>query len=463
MLREFSEDTIAAISTPLGEGGIGIVRLSGPRAVAIADRIFKPRGKTPLAGQKNFVASLGRVVDPAGGKTVDEALALVMRAPKSYTREDVVEIHAHGSNVSLRAILDIAIHEGARLAAPGEFTQRAFLNGRIDLLQAEAVLDVIQSKTDLGRRWAASRLEGNLSANIARLKNELVETLSHLEAAVDFPEDFPDTAAQAEIAATLEHAAAEIRGWLKGSEISLLVKHGLQVVIAGRPNVGKSSLLNRLCGTNRVIVTPYPGTTRDLVEETASIRGFPLRFWDTAGIQDTDNPIEKEGIERTQKALGGADILLLVLDASLPFSEEDKKLLQQTAQNKRILVANKSDLPRKLDLKKVAVFAGSEPLLISCMEEKGTELLENEIFRLITQGSAEIPDESIIGSLRQKELLEKTADCVEQARQACRSGSSPEFAAADLRLALNHLGALVGEVLTDDILEVLFKRFCIGK
>ena len=469
MNRKISdEDTIAAISTPLGEGGIGVVRLSGKDAVAVADSLFESSTKKRVADQKTFTVQHGHVVLKNGAhlkETVDESLLLLMRAPKSYTCEDVVEISAHGGSAVLRKILELAVQAGARLALPGEFTKRAFLNGRIDLLQAEAVLDLIQAKTEQSRRWAASQLGGSLSRNMQGMKDELVGILSHLEAAVDFPDDFPETESIPEIKKKFHKLENEVKAMLNSSELGLLAKRGLKVVILGRPNVGKSSLMNCLIKANRVIVTPYPGTTRDVVEEEMQIGGFPVRILDTAGIQDTEHPIEKEGIERSRKAILSADLILFVVDGSKVLGEADKKLLEETESSQKILVVNKVDLPKKFDPEILQAIANKDVPVVesSCVTGNGVEALEKEILRFILGGRAQVPDETVVSSVRQKDLLEKMLLSLQNASEACTKNLSPEFIAVDVRLTLDHLGVLVGEVVTDDVLDVIFERFCIGK
>ncbi|MEI8345750.1 MAG: tRNA uridine-5-carboxymethylaminomethyl(34) synthesis GTPase MnmE, partial [Candidatus Omnitrophota bacterium] len=304
--RLSDEDTIVAIATPPGEGGIGIVRLSGARAVEIADSFFRAKSARTLARQSAGSLLFGRVVVQDGskeGRTVDEVLALVMRGPRSYTREDVVEIHAHGGTAVLRKILELAYRFGARAAEKGEFTKRAFLNGRLDLIQAEAVADLIRAKTDLARQWASAQLGGALSATLRGLRDELLDVLSQLEASIDFSEEEIAPASLEEIRARLDHTAKSLQKTLTGAEAGLLVKRGLGVAIYGRPNTGKSSLLNRLTGIDRAIVTPHAGTTRDVVEAEMQIRGLVLRLSDTAGVQETSNPIERQGVERSKKAV----------------------------------------------------------------------------------------------------------------------------------------------------------------
>jgi tRNA modification GTPase len=466
MFRAEDTDTISAVATPMGEGGIGIVRLSGPESTQIAGRLFLARSGGPVAAQKSFRAVYGRVISEEEGRkrTVDEALVLVMRAPHSYTGEDVVEIQAHGGPAVLHAILELTVKHGARPARPGEFTKRAFLNGRIDLTQAEAVLDLIRARSDRSARWAASQLEGRLSRKIGSLKERLLGVLANLEAAVDFPEDFPETDSLKETETKLAVAEEELKNLLEGADLGLLVKRGLTVALWGRPNVGKSSLLNALTRTDRVIVTPIPGTTRDVVEEEALLGGFPVRFQDTAGIQESLHPVEKESIERSRKAMAAADLVLFVLDSSRPFSPEDQKMREEISEKPAIFVLNKSDLPRRLDPARLLSENDRTPVIFcSCVKDGGEEGLRKEILRFMTQGQVEISQEPVVSSVRQKEHLEAALGRVRQARQACRERLSFEFIASDVRRALDSLGAVVGELVTDDVLELLFSKFCIGK
>ena len=460
------EDTIAAIATPLGEGGIGIVRLSGPEALAIAERFFEPKQKTKTRDQKNFTVRYGHVVarNGKGAKKVDEALLTVMRGPKSYTGQDVVEISVHGGAAVLREVMRLAAEAGARPAEPGEFTKRAFLSGRMDLLQAEAVLDLIQAKSVQALRWASSQLEGAFSHKIKKIRTSLVEVLSHLEADVDFPDDFPETASLQVIEKQMAAAQTDIEGLLEGARLGFLAKRGLQVTIWGRPNVGKSSLLNQLAQNSRVIVTPYPGTTRDVVEEEIAVEGFPVRLQDTAGVQETGNPIEKEGVERSRKAMQAADLVLFVLDSSQGLHPEDKHLYEECREKAMIVVLNKCDLPAKTAPQELRELGMTMPVVLcSCVEEKGVERLRREIGSFITQGHADMTDETMVSTVRQRDLLRATAENLGRAREACAKRLSSEFIASDVRHALERLGMLVGEVVTDDILEAIFSKFCIGK
>jgi tRNA modification GTPase len=464
-MRALDDDTIVAVSTPPGEGGLGVVRLSGPQAIAVTDLIFKARDGKPLCEQKSQTVRYGHVVskDSASSALVDEVLVLVMRAPRSYTREDVVEISAHGGTAVLQAIIGLTLKEGARIAAPGEFTKRAFLSGRMDLIQAEAVLDLIQAKTELGRRWATARLEGALSGRLTALKTELVGILAHLEASIDFPEDLLDTDPLVATGKRLEDCVLTVQALLKSADTGLLAKNGLKAVLAGRPNVGKSSLMNSLSRADRVIVTPHPGTTRDVVEEVLSIGGFPVRLLDTAGIQETDHPVEREGINRSHRAVADADVVLFILDGSRPFSKEDEAVFA-TLKGKRVIpVVSKADLPRSLDVAALERKTGIKPIFSSCVAKDGTKQLEDEIFRFVSGGDCELSDDVVVGSVRQKDLLRRLSGDLETAARACADGFSPEFVAVDVRAALARLGELLGEIVTEDVLEALFSRFCIGK
>ncbi len=460
-----ADDTIAAIATASGEGGIGVIRLSGPRAIEIADKIFRAHAKVRIKDQKNFTVRLGAAVDATAvpEKILDEVLALVMRGPKSYTGEDIVELSCHGGVVVLQEILSALLKAGARLADPGEFTKRAFLNGRMDLIQAEAVLDVIHAKTEKNRQWASAQLEGSLSRQLQKIKNELVEILSHLEAGVDFPDDFPDTDSRPVIRQKLHRICQWAKDLLLGADLALLSKKGLNVVIWGRPNVGKSSLFNALVKKNRVIVTPYPGTTRDIVDEEISVEGFLVRLHDTAGVHITDQPIEQEGIERSKKAVQGADLVLFVVDGSQGWLTADQKLYEELGSLRRFLIINKSDLTSKIDKNTLSAIKVDGALSLSCLKEDGVHMLEKEIAGFMRKGLTSCAEECQITTVRQKELLEQVSKELEGALVACDKNLSEEFVASDVTSAIHHLGELTGEVVTDDILERIFQQFCIGK
>lgn len=456
-------ETIAAIATPAGEGGIGIVRVSGPQALETAGKIFESRSGKKLEQQPSFTARLGKITRPDGA-VVDESLVLVMRAPKTYTREDMVEIHAHGGPVVLKTILDLLVRAGARPAEPGEFTKRAFLSGRIDLLQAEAVLDMIHAKTEMGRAFAASQMGGALSDKVASFREPLVDILSHLEADIDFPEDLPEPQAAVRLRERLEAVLADVSRLLESSALGFVARRGVRAVIWGRPNVGKSSLLNALSRKNRVIVTPHPGTTRDVVEEEVEIGGFPVRLVDTAGVQETADPIEKEGVARSHLAVLAADLVLHVLDSSRAMTADEERLLEVSAAKPRLIVLNKADLPEALLESEIRRKVGDSPILkVSCQSEKGIAPLEEGLVAYLKAGKAAAQDEPVVSSVRQRDILERVHQELGQAIQALREGLSVEFPAADLRRALAGLAEMTGEITNEEVLDRLFNQFCIGK
>ena len=338
------------------------------------------------------------------------------------------------------------------------------MNGRIGLIQAEAALGLGKAKTELGRQWAAAQLEGGLSEKIRNFKQELLDILTHLEASIDFPEDFPDTDSIPKLGQRLGILSKSLKQLISNAAFGILAKNGLKVVITGRPNVGKSSLMNQLARANRVIVTPYPGTTRDVIEEEIEIQGFPVRVLDTAGIQETTHPIEREGIERTKAAVHESDLVLYILDGNRPLTPEEETLLTDLRDKKKIVVVNKTDLPKRLDVSRLRQWVNGSPLVeSSCVAENGTKALEDEIARFIAHGGISVSDEVIVSSVRQKDLLEKAWQAIESARTGCAKGLSPELIAVDACAGLDHLGELVGEVLTDDLLEALFSQFFIAK
>ncbi len=466
--RESDQDTIAAIATAVGEGGVGIVRLSGRESLAIAEKIFVSGSKKLVADQKGFTAQYGHVIAKSsvlgGSRIIDEAILLVMRAPKSYTAQDVVEIQVHGGSIVLQEVLALAVQEGARLAAGGEFTKRAFLNGRIDLLQAEAVLDLIQAKTEKSRQWASAQLEGELSKKIAEMKKTLLEILVFLEASIDFPEDDLELGEYSGIENRIFEIKTKIQSLLRSSELGLLAKRGARVVLWGRPNAGKSSLMNRLAHHDRVIVTPIPGTTRDVVEEEIQLEGFPVRLFDTAGIQETTHPIEKEGVFRSRLAAAGSDLVLFVLDAGAELDAEDIALYKEIESKPKMIVLNKSDLPKKIS-QSLLENAGFDSAVIetSCQKAMGIVNLEKKILEWLGLGKAQDAGESVISSVRQRDVLQKMLEAVVSAQDACRDRLSPELVAVDVRLSLDCLGELLGEIVNDEMLDVLFGKFCIGK
>jgi tRNA modification GTPase len=454
------EDTIAAIATPLGEGGLAVIRLSGPQALGIADRCFVPAGKH---SQKPSLApshtlQFGRVARQ--GKLVDEVLLAVMRAPRTYTREDVVEISCHGGLLPAKLVLDTVLECGARLAQPGEFTKRAFLNGRIDLAQAEAVVDLIHSRTELALAAAHEQLAGKLSQGIDRLRDQLMQTLAHIEAHIDFPDEdiAPDTRGQ--LITRLERGLAYMDELLRTANEGQILRRGVRAAIIGRPNVGKSSLLNQLLGHDRAIVSSIAGTTRDTIEETANIRGLPVVFVDTAGLREANDPIEQEGVRRSREALDRAEFILHVLDASEPFSPADQKYLSEFAGKKRILVRNKVDLPRRLEW---PVEPQARVVDVSCLTGHGLEALKDAIKESLWSGELTAEMLPAMINARHQDALRRARTATLCSKEGLRADLSLDLVAMDLRLAVNAVGEVVGKTTTEDLLDSIFSQFCIGK
>ncbi|HEY9172519.1 MAG TPA: tRNA uridine-5-carboxymethylaminomethyl(34) synthesis GTPase MnmE [Verrucomicrobiae bacterium] len=453
------DDTIAAIATALGEAGLAVVRLSGPQALTVADRSFAPKGRHSARPSEAATHTIqyGHVV--RGGVTVDEVLVSVMRAPRTFTREDVAEITCHGGLLTAKLVLGTVLENGARLAQPGEFTRRAFLNGRLDLTQAEAVADLIQSRTELALRAANEQLAGKLSQRINQLRDDLIQTLAHIEAHLDFPEEdiAPDT--QAQLLARLDQGVAFMDALLRTANEGQILRHGLRTAIVGRPNVGKSSLLNQLLGRDRAIVSPRPGTTRDTIEETANIRGLPVVFVDTAGLREAHDEVELEGIRRSHEAVSRAELLLHVLDVSEPLTPEDERFLAEFAGKKRILVGNKSDLPRRLEGTSI-----QGPLVeVSCRSGQGIETLKDAIKELAWAGEIRSEMLEVMINSRHQDALSRARAAVLNAGEALRRGMSLEFVAVDLRCGVDAVGEVVGKTATEDLLDLIFSQFCIGK
>ncbi len=443
------EDTIAAISTPLGEGGIGIVRLSGKEAKAIAEKLFDH----PLENRRLVY---GHIRDPESSELVDEVLVAYMAAPHTYTREDIVEINCHGGPLPLQRVLGLALRCGARLAEPGEFTLRAFLNGRIDLSQAEAVLDVVQAKTQASLRLAVQGLRGKLSRQIREVREELLSALAYFTARLDFPEDEVE---EQDVSGILEESQRKLRRLLESADVGIVYRQGVRTAIVGRPNVGKSSLLNRLLRTDRAIVTPVPGTTRDTLEEVMNLRGVPFLLIDTAGMAQSKDLVEALGMERSRRAVEQADLVLFVVDASEPLTPADEEI-QNLAQSKvRLTAANKCDLPLRAELDRLP-----QPLVItSALTGEGLDELEDKLVELALGGSVLSSDAPLVANVRHKEALERAGKHLLGAQESLRSGMPDDLVALDLTAALNALGEITGETVTEDLLETIFSRFCIGK
>jgi tRNA modification GTPase len=464
------DDTIAAIATPPGEGGIGTIRVSGALAAGILARLFVgAAGKRLEAGTvESHRLMFGAVSDPATGEKVDEVLAVLMRAPHSYTREDVVEIDCHGGVVPVQAVLGLCLREGARLAEPGEFTLRAFLNGRLDLAQAEAVLDVVRARTDEGLRLAVEQLGGGVSSRVKGIRAKLLHALAHLEATIDFPED---DVPPADVSPEMIDALDDLRSLIASASTGIVMRQGVRTAIIGRPNVGKSSLLNALLRTERAIVTPIPGTTRDTLEEIANVRGVPLVLTDTAGLRAddaTDDPIERIGMDRTRRALEESDLALLVLDGSKQLSTEDMELIQEMqelAPPMWLAVVNKSDLPQEMNERTLREVLGDvEVLETSATKAGGTDTLEKKLAEMVLSGKATPrPGDAVVTSVRHRDALQRAEGHVVAALESAGEGAVAALVAVDLHGALNALGEITGESVGEDLLDEIFRNFCIGK
>lgn len=458
------EDTIAAIATPPGEGGIGIIRISGPEALNIIDKIFVPRNPQAWEKKASHRLYLGYIINKADNQTIDEVLVSIMRGPKSFTREDVVEINCHGGYLPLRLTLKLVLDQGARLAEPGEFSKRAFLNGRLDLSQAEAIIDLIRAKSEKGLAVAVNQLEGKLSQRIHSQRQELLRLLAHLEASIDFPEEEIESLHHEEIAQSLKNLLLEIQTLLDGFQRGKIYREGIKTVIVGRPNVGKSSLLNALLKENRAIVTEIPGTTRDIIEETVLLGGIALKVVDTAGIRQTQDVVEKIGVEKSIALLHQADLILVVLDVTQGLTSEDEEILQMVKDSgtKFIVLLNKIDLNQegKLD----ALSSLEAPVVkISAKEEMGLEQLEKEIDNLVLQGEVAAQDKGLISKFRHYEALQKAKGFLEEAMHALEMGMAADFLSIDLKSAWEALGEITGDTVGEDILDRIFADFCIGK
>jgi len=452
-------ETICAVSTAPGEGGIGIIRISGRDSLSIVMNVFKPKKEKLLRSATTHTLHYGHIVDPLSGQIIDESLVSIMRAPATYTREDIVEINCHGGMMPLKRTLELLVASGARQAEPGEFTRRAFLNGRIDLAQAEAVMDIISSKTDMALRAANEQLLGGLSQEIARLRDRLVSQLASVEASIDFPEEDIETGIGQSLQQEITSLRAQIRELLSGFSYGKILRDGFATAIVGRPNVGKSSLLNALLRQERAIVTAIPGTTRDVLEEYVNVLGVPLRILDTAGIRHSHDVIEQEGVRRSLAAIDSADLIIVVLDGSQPLMQEDHRVTNEIRGKNAIAVINKSDLPRKfgtLDWPDIQI-------AISCRTRDGLDGLGRAIADRVKSGMSAPKEHAWAVNRRHKTALELTDASLGKALESIQAGLSPEFIALDLRDALDHLGLIIGATYTDDILNRIFSDFCIGK
>ena len=462
MQTEF--DTIAAISTAPGEGAIGIVRISGDLAISIASSIYQC-GTKQLEEQKTHTIHYGHIVDPKSGEVYDEVMVSVLRAPKTFTREDIVEINCHGGIVAINRVLQLVLRMGARLAEPGEFTKRAFLNGRIDLSQAEAVMDLIRAKTDKSMQLAMRQLDGQLSHLIQNLRQEILNTLAQVEVNIDYPEydDVEELTLQL-LREKTQQVLQGIRALLNTASQGKILRDGLKTAIVGRPNVGKSSLLNVLLREEKAIVTDIAGTTRDTIEEYVNVRGVPLQLIDTAGIRETDDVVEKIGVERSRKALKEADFVLLLLNQSETLQEEDIRLLETTKGMKRIILFNKTDLPSKLSIEDIAPYANEEEIVTTSMLNKeGIDQLEEKIAGYFFQGQMNERDATYLSNTRHIALLEKAEQALVEVQNGIEMEMPVDLIQIDFIRAWDLLGEITGDSVQDELLTQLFSQFCLGK
>ncbi|MFD2615264.1 tRNA uridine-5-carboxymethylaminomethyl(34) synthesis GTPase MnmE [Paenibacillus gansuensis] len=455
-------DTIAAISTAVGEAGIAIIRVSGTDAVKETERIFK--SKTPLTEVPTHTVTYGHIFNPKDGIKVEEVLAIVMRAPRSFTMEDVVEIHCHGGVVSVKRVLDLLLQQDVRLAEPGEFTKRAFINGRLDLSQAEAVIDLIRSKSDRAFNIALKQVDGALSKKIKQIRHELIELMAHIEVNIDYPEHDVQEMTSSLIVNKSTAAIEEIDRLLKTASEGKILREGIVTAIVGRPNVGKSSLLNALAQENKAIVTDIPGTTRDVIEEFVTINGIPLKLLDTAGIRETTDLVEQIGVEKSRNALEQADLILFVVNYNEPLHEDELAMMQQLQGKQTIVIANKTDLPQQVDLKVLySHFPAQQVVTLSILEQEGLDQLEKAISGLFFSGTLESNDLTYVSNVRHIALLKQARQSLEEGKEAAEVYVPIDMIQIDIRLAWERLGEIIGDAVSESLIDQIFSQFCLGK
>ncbi|HHA0804846.1 tRNA uridine-5-carboxymethylaminomethyl(34) synthesis GTPase MnmE [Staphylococcus aureus] len=456
-------DTITSISTPMGEGAIGIVRLSGPQAVEIADKLYK--GKHLLNDVPSHTINYGHIIDPESKEVVEEVMVSVLRAPKTFTREDIIEINCHGGILTINRVLELTMTYGARMAEPGEFTKRAFLNGRIDLSQAEAVMDFIRSKTDRASKVAMNQIEGRLSDLIKKQRQSILEILAQVEVNIDYPEyDDVEDATTEFLLEQSKEIKQEINRLLDTGAQGKIMREGLSTVIVGKPNVGKSSMLNNLIQDNKAIVTEVAGTTRDVLEEYVNVRGVPLRLVDTAGIRETEDIVEKIGVERSRKALSQADLILFVLNNNEALTQEDYTLYEVVKNEDVIVIVNKMDLEQNIDINEVKDMIGDTPLIqTSMLKQEGIDELEIQIRDLFLGGEVQNQDMTYVSNSRHISLLKQARQTIQDAIDAAESGVPMDMVQIDLTRTWEILGEIIGETASDELIDQLFSQFCLGK
>jgi tRNA modification GTPase len=457
------EDTIAAIATPPGTGSIGIIRVSGPRSRDIASLIFRPSNK--IEGLNSHRLYHGDIISPDTGRVIDEVLLSFMMKPRSYTGEDILEINCHGSAFILQSVLSLVIKAGARLAEPGEFTKRAFLNNRIDLSQAEAVAETIMAKTDRALDLAVCHLKGDLASKIETIRNAIIDILANLEASIDFSDEEVEAGNPPSVARDIEAIIGELTELASTYGEGKIYRDGINALITGRPKVGKSSLLNKLLGEKRAIVTAMPGTTRDFIEEIIPIKGVPVRLTDTAGIREPQNIIEEEGINLVWEKLSQADVVIVVVDGSESLKKEDDEIVKRCKEKKFLLVINKADLPHVIDDKELASLApdAMPPIWISAKHGDGIPALKDAVYTLMLEHTQDRRLPYTVCNVRHKLAIEKTGALLSKAKDGILNNLSPEFSVFDVREALDSLGEITGKTINEEVLDRIFSTFCIGK
>lgn len=458
------EDTIAAIATAMAPSGIGIVRISGPEAVLVADRIYRGKRKEKrLADRKSHAIHYGWIVEPDSQEILDEVLVMLMRGPHSYTGEDTVEIDCHGGVLAVKRVLEAVLHAGARIAEPGEFTKRAFLNGRIDLSQAEAVMDLISAKSEYALQSSVSQLQGSVRRAVKEIRENILYEIAFIESALDDPEHISLDGYPEKLETVVQKEEASIRKLLKTADDGKMLKEGIKTVILGKPNAGKSSLLNLLAGEEKAIVTEIAGTTRDVLEEQISLGGISLRMLDTAGIRETEDRVEKIGVERAKEHAKDADLLLYVVDASVELDENDREIMELLKGRKAIVLLNKSDLNTVVEKEQLETMTEAPVLSISAREETGLDLLETQIREMFFQGEISFNDEVYITNMRQKRALEEALESLEMVENSIQMGMPEDFFSIDLMSAYERLGRITGEAVGEDLVNEIFSKFCTGK
>lgn len=456
------EDTIAAIATAYGEGGIGIIRISGEKSLDILRDLFEFGGQTDEIVSRRMM--YGKIVDKENNQIIDEVLAVYMKGPKTYTAEDVVEINCHGSIVSLRKTLALVLRKGARLAEPGEFTKRAFLNGRLDLSQAEAVIDVVKAKTDKSFDVAISQLEGMLSLKITEIRQKLLDLLVDLTVNIDYPDEDIEELTYDKLEENITLIGDMIEKLLSTASTGRMIREGIRIAIVGKPNVGKSSLMNALLRETRAIVTEIPGTTRDTIEEAISIKNIPVYLVDTAGIRDTSDKVEMMGIEKSKEAFNNADFVIFIIDGSRPLSEEDKEIAEHLEGKKSLVLINKADLGRAFDDEEVRALTGGGSIIeTSLLKGEGIEEIEDFIEDLVYGGEISQSESMMVNNVRHIELLREAADSLKDALNMTLLKEALDFIEVDVKNAYEKLGEITGETVSDDIIDEVFSRFCLGK